>query len=1189
MSSWIRSLFGRGLALLQIALMLSAGCTSDSLAPTPGAAEYLASGMVDVPGGVVNAAGGNLLIERTDLTLDSLVGGSLAISAVYNSSLGSWTWSFGIHFDGAVLTDASGRGFDTAGLADGSAIPGTHWVQVDSDTVQTKGGLAHDFDSLGRLAVVHWATLDYPRIRYTWSASELQIAQCTTATACTAFYAVAFDSSQRPVSVTDSRSGRRAEYTWNGSGQLAVAKSPFEVEMGRPGTRYEYGLMGALTALTSSEGERIEYAYQSGRRIHAVTQIGEGNPTHRFDFSAAGSDGIYPTLYTNPLGARTRFYFDPEYRLQEIELVERGERRSFTWAGFRPASVTLEDGATTAYVYQGDDPVEITDAAGNTTEIVYQAGGLDQQSPRSRPIARIEDSLGLVEERSYDGSGRVTSIRNGENESAQLAYNGVSLVSSLVQPSGAALGFPLYGQHGHWLEMDGAVSDKRSFDPVGNARVESAKGRRGGVLNQQFDAMRNLAVLNVAATDASGVTATGAISIERRSDGQPLAVRRPYGGDHEFVYDDLGRLAEQRERVNGQWQATLFERDLGGNTTARVRPNGMREEWEYDGYGRVVAYRALRGQTLEGEAVYTYQDGQLVSMFDSIRGGAEQYGYDAAGRLVATSYGYGEVRSLEYDLRSRVTAEVLSVPGQTLFDIGFEYDLANRLVRTLDRAAQEVLIEHVVENGELVQTRYGNGLERDYSYDAAGLLIASETRNAQAQLIESTAIARTGETNPVRLQIRVATTTPLASTVEEYWLDSGEQLSDPGRRVFGFRSGPGTARYYAYDELSNQLSVPGGASYLYNAEHNRLLSAGAVSYSYDAAGFATSRGGVPLTWTAAGRLASYGSATAQWDLSGRPIQLSFDGVTKRFDLFGGRVESNASNGSVGSLDLGEVSLAPLSGARIYRHLDFRGNVSFVTNDSGQVTDHHRYGPYGAEQHYGAGTNRSTFVGKPEVGPFLLLGARIYDPAIGRFVSPDPLPIYTNQFAYTSGNPVMFIDDSGLFEVKASTVRVVLLVIAAAAGMVVAVAVVFPAVATVVVAGVPLVAAAKVTGALATAGAAYYSVAMELYGADVSFIGPFGDAGGSSGTGGGGGGGGGGSGGGGGGGQVKNLTFEGVGSMSMVNIAPAPPTSCSPSTLSGVPIGREVVSIFLFLTSLVGVAYLSRHTRFLGSTRRRIER
>ena len=50
--------------------------------------------------------------------------------------------------------------------------------------------------------------------------------------------------------------------------------------------------------------------------------------------------------------------------------------------------------------------------------------------------------------------------------------------------------------------------------------METAKGRRGGVLHQYFDANRNLASLGVAASDATAVTGSGTITIERRSDGR---------------------------------------------------------------------------------------------------------------------------------------------------------------------------------------------------------------------------------------------------------------------------------------------------------------------------------------------------------------------------------------------------------------------------------------------------------------------------------------------------------------------------------------------------------------------------------------------------------------------------------------------------------------------------------------------
>ena len=46
---------------------------------------------------------------------------------------------------------------------------------------------------------------------------------------------------------------------------------------------------------------------------------------------------------------------------------------------------------------------------------------------------------------------------------------------------------------------------------------------------------------------------------------------------------------------------------------------------------------------------------------------------------------------------------------------------------------------------------------------------------------------------------------------------------------------------------------------------------------------------------------------------------------------------------------------------------------------------------------------------------MLLGARIYEPASGRFLSLDPILAATNQYAYTSGNPVLFTDSTGLWE------------------------------------------------------------------------------------------------------------------------------------------------------------------------------
>jgi len=102
----------------------------------------------------------------------------------------------------------------------------------------------------------------------------------------------------------------------------------------------------------------------------------------------------------------------------------------------------------------------------------------------------------------------------------------------------------------------------------------------------------------------------------------------------------------------------------------------------------------------------------------------------------------------------------------------------------------------------------------------------------------------------------------------------------------------------------------------------------------------------------------------------------------------------------------------LAGVHRYRHLDFRGNVKFVSDDAGEVVAHYRYAPFGLDAVFGADTDPVRFAARPEIGELMLLGARVYDPAVARFLSPDPLFQIVNQFAYTLGNPIWFGDADG---------------------------------------------------------------------------------------------------------------------------------------------------------------------------------
>jgi RHS repeat-associated protein len=406
---------------------------------------------------------------------------------------------------------------------------------------------------------------------------------------------------------------------------------------------------------------------------------------------------------------------------------------------------------------------------------------------------------------------------------------------------------------------------------------------------------------------------------------------------------------------------------------------------------------------------------------DDSTSGAERYAYYAAGRRVATTFAGGERLDVTFDLRSRVVSErFVGAQGGVLGALDYAFDLADRRTGVAD--ASGPLVTTRFAGGRVEERATGNGLVRRFHHRADGALTGTTTRDASGALVEETTL--TGElawddlTNQMLLRQRAVTTTyggVGVTTVEEYDVlpaPGGGGAEAAGARVLRWNDGLGGDEPYAFDAPSNLLAM-GGTRFLYNGEGNRLVALTrdgqfAGTYAWDAAGFATARNGVPLAWNAAGRLRAHGADTFDWDALGRLRAASVGGVGLRF-AFGGRVQADAAGTPV-AIDLGDV-VTGFAGARRYRHLDFRGNVKFVTDDAGAVVAHYRYAPFGLDAEFGAGDGVH-FAARPELGELMLLGARVYDPAAGRFLSPDPLFQIVNQFAYTLGNPVWFSDADG---------------------------------------------------------------------------------------------------------------------------------------------------------------------------------
>jgi RHS repeat-associated protein len=1063
MQTFVHSSTGRAIVLSLVVAMLSAGCGPGFLAAAPGCSDYHRWGFIEVPGGIYDAPGLNLMVERADVSLDTLVW-TQTIGAVYSSANARWHWTHEMSYDGALFVDPSGAELDAGAVPDGSAIPGTHWVRVDATTVKTKGGQTYHFDAQARLDFASWANGDYPQIRYLWEPGALRLRLCTAPSLpvdeCPLLFTIERDSAGRPARVVDERSALRglsieALYEYDASGRLARARTPFEVEQGLPGTRYEYDALGGrLSAIVSSEGERIEYTW-NGAMLDTVTQVGEGSPTHTFRYRQSDtSPKTYTVAYTNPLGGRTEVTFDGRRRVLAVERLDAGESRLLSWPGdaLHPTSVSDFDGTTQRFeAWEDGDPTRIALPSGNVVEIAYEPDGVDFEQPWQRPLRAVADSLGAVVRVEYDALGRPRTESNGEGEEVTTTYAN-SFLEQIALPSGVTTELTSYGLHGHWLEAQSPAQPevplRRKLDAVGNLLVPGAGLQEGGVLERRFDPDRRLREILVAATDeAGGVGATDSVLVTRRSDGQILEVHRPHGADHRMEYDALGRLARLRELAGGSWRDTTFEYDAAGDLLALQQPNGMREEFAYDAYRRVTRHTALRDGVAEMYALFEYADGRLARWYDSARDQWETLLYDAAGRPQEVTYSaLGESLGYEYDPRSRVTRKTYRV-GDLAREIGIEWDLADRRTRVFtwnEAGAEQDLVRLVYREGRLAAVEYGNGLVRENLFDPqTGRFEGYRTTDAQGALLEETTLTKEAKSSPARIEVTSVTQTPLATTREETWIHRGGSLQsaagEVGARVFHWWGSTWVGgvlqdedeRVYAWDELSNPASDAAGDVFAYNAERSRLLSADSNgvshSYTYDEAGYATSRDGLPIAWTATGRLARIGPALAplaeiEWDMAGRPVSITVGGATRAFALFGGSVELDPVTQQLGWLHLTHVSLPFRGDERRYVHLDPSGNVGFVTDEQGGITSQRRYHPFGLDRVYGSeglgGAISQGFVGGAELAGdgiatgLVLLGARVLDSDTGRFLSPDPELQLLNQYTYALGNPVQYWDPDG---------------------------------------------------------------------------------------------------------------------------------------------------------------------------------
>jgi RHS repeat-associated protein len=813
-------------------------------------------------------------------------------------------------------------------------------------------------------------------------------------------------------------------------------------------SRQEHNPNGTLSRLMDPLGRVTDVKYTPDGLFPVEVRDAAGLVTRAaYDPLAAAISSV-----TNPSGVAERREYDRVGRVVRVYLtrddgkehlarVVRYDHGAFAPGAVRPPSVTL-------FLCRrlGADPT----AVGNP----------------DRPPEQVTEAV--VQRTYFSGVGvevqRLITAEPDPGGATRTCVTGAKWVNVRGRPAGELL--PRFGSSYHYLPpgdrppTDGAFRFK--YDHGGRvAEVVAADGTRRRAQVTPW------AVTLFDEKDSVGDKPTRTEVLDAW--GRPKAVREHPAAGQVLTTSQLRDPVGNLVAVNGEGQAAGFRYgydrvrrrvlaehpdagrraylfDAADNLIETVDPRGVRLRNWYDRINRLV--RVVRVADGKEEDLRSY-------VYDKDSGHEEGKGW-RRGRLAAVKDESGETR-LEYNAAGQVIRKRRTLPDGKVLELAREYDPLGNLTaltypdkaRVEYRYNQANLLEAVpgyvdrIDYNALAQhtaVRYRNGAESRFRYDGRN----HRLRDMQVQGRDRPLLLLSYDYDPRGNVTRIREGTGPDAAARTFDYDGLNRLT---RDVL---SGPAaTDGQFEYDPLGNILrneaGVVGPVRYA-NTHHPgwateyRLAGEGAaLTATYDEAGNLTARGNLKeLEYDAFGRL----TRAARKD--GVTVLFAYDyqgtKVSRVRQERAGMVAATVyledlyeegPNGAIRYIPtpFGVVAeVATNHGGQeqtLFHHADHLGSTRLLTDGRGAERVRQAYTAFGAVLDRAADLRR--FLGRefdPDLGLYHL-GARFYDPLLGRFITPDALvledverflasPQALNLYAYAANNPLRYVDPGGNF-------------------------------------------------------------------------------------------------------------------------------------------------------------------------------
>jgi len=804
---------------------------------------------------------------------------------------------------------------------------------------------------------------------------------------------------------------------------------------------YAWSMFGGTNKVTSRTGacascggaETEQWTYYPDGRVH-THQVGDDPASTYTYFSTGEVESV-----TDTLGRTTNFTYDDKGRILTRTAPGVGTT-TWTQSDAGPLTITTPVTATqtrtTTFTYSAQAKLEtVVDSAAHVTRNVYDSLGdlrtvrdaLNHETHFTYDVmgrrTQVTDPLGHGPTTEYDAVGRVRRVTTQDGKSTQISYNARGQRASVTDARGAKTEYVYdpYGRLQTVLDADRNAT-RYSYDAL--SRMVALKDAEDRTTIFDYDAQGRLrrtiypggrsetltyepAGRLKTRLDRKGVTTTyvydggGRLRTKSYSDGSPSVT---------FEYDDADRLLSG---ANGSDTVTRTYDLAGATLTESSAANSSTVLVAYDTLGRRASLTIDPGPAV---ATYTYDE---VSRLKTITDGSQHFDfeYDDAGRRTSLGFPSGVTTTYAYDDVDRLAMIAASRGATVIAQAAYTYDAVGNRISKATPARTEAYEYDSLWRLTLVDR--GSGGFSSFNYDRIGsrrhtqvgsrIITASlnERNELTANAAGGTLKTRGQLTEPGSVVVAGKTAALLPGGLFEGEADVSEGTNDV---LVEATDATGNVRRNTY-----RVTVPGVSE----------------QFAYDLNGNMVSRNDAGHEWT------------YEWTVENQLARVTRDGVEVvrfSYDPFGRRIEKTVGaqasryiydgddilqqtiNGAVNRYLHGPGVDEPLGqaagGTAItgYFHADGLGSIVSMTDASGNVTLTRQYDAWGNLE-IGAAEPGYAFTGRewdPETGLYYYR-ARYYDPKVGRFIGEDPIGFAggINAYTYVAGNPVNFVDPSGL--------------------------------------------------------------------------------------------------------------------------------------------------------------------------------